>query len=91
MSRKVTTVISFKIESMIEEWVKIIDIKEADLIYSKFYINPLFRHSSKDDLKKVVRTYQASEVNIQKFVQANSELIESHKIDLSTIEELSWI
>jgi len=42
MSRKITTVISFKIESTFEEWVKIFDSKEADLRYSEFYIKPLF-------------------------------------------------
>ena len=36
MSRKITTVISFKIESSFEEWVKIFDSKEADLRHSEF-------------------------------------------------------
>ena len=38
MSRKITTVISFKIESSFEEWVKIFDSKEADLRHSEFDI-----------------------------------------------------
>ena len=38
MSRKITTVISFKIESIFEEWVKIFDSKEADLRHSEFDI-----------------------------------------------------
>jgi len=42
MSRKITNVISFKIESKFEEWVKIFDSKEADLKHSKFDIKPLF-------------------------------------------------
>ena len=42
MFKKITTVISFKIESTFEEWVKIFDSKEADLRYSEFYIKPLF-------------------------------------------------
>jgi len=59
MSRKLTTVISFKIESTFDEWVKIFDSKDA-------------------------------EGNIQKFVQANSEWIKSHKVVFSTMKE-SWI
>jgi len=90
MSRKVTNVISLYIESIFEEWVKIFDIKEADLKYPEFYINLLFRRCSKDDLKKVFYTHQAPNGNIQKFVQANSEWIKSHKVDISTMEELSW-
>ena len=50
MSRKITTVISFKIESTFEEWVKIFDSKEADLRHSEFDIKPLFRGFSKDCL-----------------------------------------
>jgi len=54
MSRKITTVISFKIESIFEEWVKIFDSKEVDLRHSEFDIKPLFRGFSKDDPKKVI-------------------------------------
>ena len=53
MSRKITTVISFEIESTFEEWVKIFDSKEADLRHSEFDIKPLFRGFSKDDPKKL--------------------------------------
>ena len=35
--------------------------------------------------------HQAKEGNIQKFVQANSEWIKSHKVDFSSMEESSWI
>ena len=90
MSRKITTVISFKIESTFEEWVKIFDSKEADLRHSEFDIKPLFRGFSKDDPKKVICIHQAPEGNIQKFVQANSEWIKSHKVDFSFIEVSSW-
>ena len=91
MSRKITTVISFKIESKFEEWVKIFDSKEADLRHSEFDIKSLFRGFSEDDPKKVICINQAPEGNIQKFVQANSEWIKSHKVDLLTMEESSWI
>ena len=53
MSRKITTVISFKIESKFEEWIKIFDSKEADLRHSEFDIKPLFREFSKDKPKKL--------------------------------------
>ena len=91
MSMKITTLISFEIKSTFEEWVKIFDSKEADLRHSEFDIKPLFRGISKDDPKKVICINQAPEGNIQKFVQANSEWIKSHKVDFSSMEESSWI
>ena len=91
MIRKITTVISFKIESIFEEWVKIFDSKEADLRHSEFDIKPLFRGFRKDDPKKVIFIHQATEENIQKFVQANSEWIKSNKVDFSAKEESSLI
>ncbi len=91
MSRKIKTLISFKIESLLEEWVKIFDSKEADLRHSEFDIKPLFRELSKDDPKKVICIHQAPDVSIQRFVQANSEWIKSHKVDFSSMEESSWI
>jgi len=91
MSRKITTIISFKIESKFEEWVKIFDSKEADLRHSEFDIKPLFRGFSKDAPKKVIFINQAPEGNIQKFVQVNSELIKSQKVYFSSMGESSWI
>ena len=80
MSKEITTVISFKIESTFKEWVKIFDSKESYLRHSEFDITPLFRGFSKDDLKKVISIHQAPEGNIQKFVQANSECIKVTKL-----------
>ena len=91
MSRKITTVISLKNESTFEEWAKIFESKEADLRYSEFDIMSLFRGFSKDDPKIVICIHKALEGNIQKFVQANSEWIKSHKVDFSSMEESSWI
>ena len=91
MSRKITTVISFKIERMFKEWAKIFEIKEVDLRHSEFNINHLFRVFNKDDLKKVICIHQTQERVIQKFVQSNSECIKSYKVDFSTMEELTWI
>ena len=91
MSSKITTVISFKIESRFEEWVKIFDSKEVDLRHSEFDIKPLFRELSKYDPKKIICIYQAPEGNIQKFVKANSQSIKSHKVDFSIMEESSCI
>ena len=53
MSRKITTTISFKIESTIEEWVKFFDIKEADQRHSEFDIELVFRGLSVDDPKEL--------------------------------------
>ncbi len=61
MSRKITTLIYFKIVSSFEEWVKIFDSKKADLRHSEFDIKPLFRVFSKDDPKKVICIHQARE------------------------------
>ena len=91
MSRKIKNLISFKIESTFEEWVKIFDSKKADLRHSELDIKPLFRGFSKDDPKKVICIHQAPGVNIQKFVQGNSEWIKSHKVDFSSKEESFWI
>ena len=91
MPSQITTVISFKIESTFEEWVKIFDSKEADLRHSEYDIKPLFRGFSKDDPKKVICIHKALEGNIQKFFQANSKWIKSQGVDFSTMEESSWI
>ena len=91
MLRKITTIISFKNECTFKEWVKIFDSKDADLRHSEFDIKPLLRGFSKDDPKKVIFIQQASERNIQKFVQANSEWIKSNKVDFSAKEESSLI
>ena len=91
MSRKITTVISFKIESKFEEWVRIFDSKEADLRHSEFDIKPLFKGFSKDDPRKLICIHQALKGNMQKFFKANSEWIKSHKVDFSSTEESSWI
>ena len=91
VTRKITAVISFKIESTLEEWVNIFDSKESDLRHSEFDIKLLFRGFSKDDPKKFFCIDHLQEGNIQKFLQANSEWIKSHKVDSSTMEESSWI
>ena len=87
MSRKIRTVISFLIKSIFEELAKILDSKESDLRHSEFEIKPLFRGLCKDDFIKVICIKKALEGNIQRFVQANSEWIKSHKFDFSTMEE----
>ena len=69
ISRKITTVVFFKIERKFEEWVKIFESKEVELTHYVFNIKPLFRGFSKDDPKKVICIHQAPEGNIKKFVQ----------------------
>ena len=91
MSRKIITLISFKIESRFQEWLKFFDNQGADIKYSEFDIKPLFRVFSKDNPKKVIRIQKASEGNIQKFVQSNSGRIKSHKVDFSIKEVSAWI
>ena len=91
MSRKITTVISFKIEKSFEEWVKFFDSKEVDQRHSEFDSKPLFRECSKDDPKNVIYIDKSLEGNFKNYLQANSEWIKSHKVDFSTMEESSWI
>ena len=91
MSSSVTSVFTFKIESTFDEWTAIFDSEEADKRHSEFEIKPLFRGVSKDDPRKVICIHQAPEGNIQKFVEANSEWIASHKVDFSTMEESAWM
>ena len=91
MTFKITTVLTFKIESTFEEQSAIFDSEEADRRHSEFDIKPIFRGVSKDDPKKVIVLLQAPEGNIQKFVEANSKWIESHTVDFSTMEESTWI
>ena len=91
MTRKITTVLTFRIESTFEEWSTIFDSEEAERRHSEFDIKPIFRGVSKDDPNKVIVMLQAPEGNIQKFVQANSKWIESHTVNFSTMEESTWI
>ncbi|EEE39657.1 conserved hypothetical protein [Prochlorococcus marinus str. MIT 9202] len=91
LSRKITILISFNIETKFEEWIKIFDSKESDLIHSEFDIKALFRGLSKDDPKKVICINQSPEGNIQKLFKANSKCIKIHKINFSYMEESSWI
>ena len=62
-----------------------------DLRNFEFDIKPLFNGFIKDDHKKFFCMNHSQEGNFQKFVQANSEWIKSHKVDFLTIEESSWI
>ena len=91
MSYLVTTVFTFKIESTFSEWSAIFDSKEAHIRHSKYQIKPLFRGVSKEDPKKVIVIHQHPEGNVQKFVRENSEWMATHRVDLSTMEETSWI
>ena len=43
MTLKITTVLTFKIESTFEEWAAIFDSEEADRRHSEFDIKPIFR------------------------------------------------
>ena len=56
MSKRIKTVISFKIEIKFEEWVKIFDSKEVDLKHSEFEIKLFFRGLSKDEPKSYLQS-----------------------------------
>ena len=87
MSRTITTVISFKIESSFYKWANKFDSKTEDRRHYEFDIKPLFRSFSKDDPQKLIFIQKALKGNIQKFFQSNSESIKSHKVDFLTMED----
>ena len=90
MSCTITSVFTFKIESSFDEWAAIFDSAEANRRHSEFDIKPLFRGVSREDPQKVIVIHQAPKGNVQKFVEANSEWMATHRVDLSTMEESSW-
>ena len=91
MSRKISDAIYFKNGITFEEWLKNFDSKEVHLRHYEFEIKPLPRGFFKNNHKKIICINQSPEGNIQKFVQANNELIRSNKVDFSTMEEFSWV
>ena len=91
MSRTITTVISFKIESSFYKWANKFDSKTEDRRHYEFDIKPLFRSFSKDDPQKLICIQKALKGNIQKFFQSNSESIKIHKVEFPTMGEFSWI
>ena len=88
MSRTITTVITFEIESTYEEWVKIFDSQEAERRHSKFDIKPLFRGLSKYDpiklfvyirlWKEIFKSLFKQIVNGSKFIKLLSQLWKNH-------------
>ena len=80
---------TFKIESTFDEWAAIFDSAETDKRHSEFYLKPLFRGVSKEDPQKIIVIHQAPEGNLQKLVEANVDWMETHRVDLSTMEETS--
>ena len=91
MSSSVTSVFTFKIESSFDEWAAILDSEEAYKRHSEFKIKPLFRGVCKENPQKVIVIHQAPEGNVQKFVEANGEWMATHRVEISTMQESSWI
>ncbi len=91
MSTLITSVFTFKIESTFKEWVAIFDSEEADKRHSEFEIKPIFRGVSKEDPQKVIVIHQAPEGNMKKFIESNGDWMATHRVNLSTMEESSWI
>ena len=90
MSCSVTSVFTFKIESSFAEWSAIFDSDEANRRHAEYDIRPLYRGVSKADSQKVIVIHQYPDGNIQKFIEANSDWMASHRVDMSTMEESSW-
>ena len=91
MSYTITSVFTFKIESTFEEWAAIFDSEEAYKRHAEFDIKPLFRGVSKEDPQKVIVIHQAPEGNVEKFVKANGDWMATHRVDLASMAESSWI
>ena len=91
MSCSVTSVFTFNIESTFDEWVAIFDSEEAEKRHAEYDIKPLYRGVSKEDLQKVIVIHQAPEGNVKKFVEANGDWMATHRVDLSTMKQTSWI
>ena len=89
MSRKITAVIAFKIESSFYEWVNKFDSKAPNMWNIEFDIKILFNGFNKDDLQKHICIQKALGENIQNFLQSNSEWIKIHIVDFLTMEEFS--
>ena len=90
MSCSVTSVFTFKIESNFDEWVAIFDSEEAEKRHAAYDIKPLYWGVSKEDSQKVIVIHQAPEGNVQKFFEANGDWMATHRVDLSTMNEISW-
>ena len=88
MSRTITALISFKMQSFFYEWVNKFEVEEAHRRYPVLEIKLIFRNFSKDDPQNVICIREALRVNIQKSFQSNNESPKSHKVDLVTMGEL---
>ena len=89
MSRKITAVIAFKIESSFYEWVNKFDSKASNIWNTEFDIKILFNGFNKDDPQKLICIQKALGENIQNFLQTNSEWIKIHIVNFLTMEEFS--
>ena len=87
MSRKIIAVIAFKIESYFYEWANKFDSKALYIKHTEFDIKILSKCFSKDDPQKLFCIQKALGVNIQNFLQSNSEWIKSQIVDYLNMEE----
>ena len=90
MSSTVTSVFTFKVESTFDEWAAICDSNEAARRLREFNIQPLYRGCSDEAPQKIIVIHQHPEGNIEKFIEANGAWMESHRVDLSTMEKSAW-
>ena len=90
MSTIVTSVFTFKIEGTFDEWAAIFDSQEATRRHRQFNIQPLYRGCSDNDPQRVIVIHQHPEGGMEEFIDANANWMESHRVDLSTMEKSSW-
>ncbi len=87
MSRKITAVIPFKIESSFYELANKFDSKVLYIRHTEFDIKILSKCFSKDDPQKLICNQKSLGENIQNFLQSNSGWIKSHIVDFLNMGE----
>ncbi len=86
-----TTVVQFKINGPFAEWASIFDSDDALRRHTEYAIKPLFRGVSQDDSQKVIVIHQHPSGALDKFLNANSDWIATHNVDLTSFEKSVWL
>ena len=87
MSRKITAVIPFKIESSFYELVNKFNSKALYIRHTEFDIKILSKCFIKDEPQKLICIQKALGEIIQNFLQSNCKCTKSHIVDFLTMEE----
>ncbi|KGG14179.1 MULTISPECIES: DUF3764 family protein [Prochlorococcus] len=86
-----TTVVTFKLNGTFREWSAIFDSDEANRRHAEYGIKPLYRGVNKEDPQKVIVIHQHHEGGLDKFLAANGEWISTHDVEMTSLEQSTWI